>query len=258
VGQLRSTSDKWSNLASVAVCAGRAKKQGARMLFLPENAGFLGSSARETVDQADPPTAQADPDAIRNDELVTRALREIVSKHALLPENDDLSGSGSSSSSSAVIPSCPVAGNEIVILDGLRTIAKESEMWLAGTIHVGGAPPSSAEKSQPSSTSSEDNNPASRVYNTHVVVDDQGRLAAEYNKIHLFDVEIPGQVAHRESASTAPGRAAVVCDSPVGTSVRSVLCRVARVLVASVSSHKLPPLRKPCLSHVERLLGAAD
>jgi predicted amidohydrolase len=242
VAQLRSTGDKWSNLASVAVCAGRAKKGGATMLFLPENTGFLGSGGRETLDQADPPIL-ADPVATGNDEPVTTALREIVSEHALLPEDLDISGS------SAAIPPCPVAASEILILDGLRTIANASGLWLTGTIHVGGAPPpSGSAKSQPSSTSSdtdrnEENKSEGRVYNTHVVLDDHGRLVAEYRKIHLFDVDIPGQVTIQESASTAPGQAAVVCDSPVGTChvrSRGRLDRVEQDQRKGDCSHALP------------------
>lgn len=29
------------------------------------------------------------------------------------------------------------------------------------------------------------------MYNTHVVIDSDGKIAGQYNKTHLFDVEIP-------------------------------------------------------------------
>jgi deaminated glutathione amidase len=46
---------------------------------------------------------------------------------------------------------------------------------------------------------------ADHTYNTSLVFDRDGRLAATYRKIHLFDVEIPGRVASRESARVAAG-----------------------------------------------------
>lgn len=56
-----------------------------------------------------------------------------------------------------------------------------------------------------------------RNHNAHVVVDDQGAIRAVYRKLHLFDVNIAGDRAYRESASTAPGHELVVVDSPVGS-----------------------------------------
>lgn len=54
---------------------------------------------------------------------------------------------------------------------------------------------------------------APRVYNTSVVLDEQGRYLGSYRKIHLFDVNIPGQVESCESYTLAPGAKAVVLDS---------------------------------------------
>lgn len=52
---------------------------------------------------------------------------------------------------------------------------------------------------------------ASLVYNA------DGVRVARYDKIHLFDVDIPGRSEnYRESAHVAPGRKAVVVDTPVG------------------------------------------
>lgn len=53
--------------------------------------------------------------------------------------------------------------------------------------------------------------PASLVFNS------SGERAARYDKIHLFDVDVPGRAeSHRESASTFPGRDPVVIDTPAG------------------------------------------
>ena len=50
------------------------------------------------------------------------------------------------------------------------------------------------------------------TWNTSLVFDRAGALAATYRKIHLYDVEIPGRVSYLESATVAPGREAVVVD----------------------------------------------
>ncbi|MEH1013665.1 carbon-nitrogen hydrolase family protein [Micromonospora sp. CPCC 206060] len=48
------------------------------------------------------------------------------------------------------------------------------------------------------------------TYNTSLVFDRSGALTASYRKIHLYDVEIPGRVSYRESASVAAGTEPVV------------------------------------------------
>ncbi|WP_018216644.1 carbon-nitrogen hydrolase family protein [Salinispora vitiensis] len=49
-------------------------------------------------------------------------------------------------------------------------------------------------------------------YNTCLVFDRSGTLAATYRKIHLYDVEIPGRVSYLESATVAAGVQPVVVD----------------------------------------------
>jgi deaminated glutathione amidase len=56
-----------------------------------------------------------------------------------------------------------------------------------------------------------------RVAAASLVYDDAGNRVARYDKIHLFDVDIPGRAErYRESAHVAPGSQAVVVDTPVG------------------------------------------
>ncbi|MEO1751852.1 carbon-nitrogen hydrolase family protein [Thiofaba sp. EF100] len=55
-----------------------------------------------------------------------------------------------------------------------------------------------------------------RLTNTCLVFDDDGQRVARYDKIHLFDVDVPGGEVHHESAHFAPGREVVVLDTPVG------------------------------------------
>jgi predicted amidohydrolase len=67
-------------------------------------------------------------------------------------------------------------------------------MWvLAGSFHETGPDPE-------------------RIYNTSLVFDRTGDLAATYRKIHLYDVEIPGRVSFHESRTVAPGADAVTVD----------------------------------------------
>ncbi|MEW5913842.1 MAG: carbon-nitrogen hydrolase family protein [Thermodesulfobacteriota bacterium] len=56
----------------------------------------------------------------------------------------------------------------------------------------------------------------SRVFNTSPVVDDQGRLQGYYQKIHRFDLEVPGQAAWTESKYVRAGQRLVTVESPVG------------------------------------------
>ena len=55
IAQLRSTRNKNLNLVSIAKTAGWAKRDGAKMLFLPECLGFMGDNAEHTLQNADPP-----------------------------------------------------------------------------------------------------------------------------------------------------------------------------------------------------------
>jgi predicted amidohydrolase len=53
---------------------------------------------------------------------------------------------------------------------------------------------------------------AKRTYNTAAVIAPDGRIAARYRKVHLFDVDIPGGAVLRESDATCAGTERVVVD----------------------------------------------
>jgi deaminated glutathione amidase len=56
-----------------------------------------------------------------------------------------------------------------------------------------------------------------RVAAACLVYDADGRRVARYDKIHLFDVDIPGRAeSYRESAHVAPGSRTTVLDTPLG------------------------------------------
>ncbi|MEX1306283.1 MAG: carbon-nitrogen hydrolase family protein [Rhodovibrionaceae bacterium] len=55
-----------------------------------------------------------------------------------------------------------------------------------------------------------------RLANRQLLIDPQGELAATYDKIHMFDVEIPDGQSYRESKLFKPGREAVLAALPWG------------------------------------------
>jgi nitrilase len=60
-------------------------------------------------------------------------------------------------------------------------------------------------------------NDSIRVANSSLLIDADGRRVARYDKIHLFDVTIPGRnEQYRESAHVLPGCRPVIADTPVG------------------------------------------
>jgi predicted amidohydrolase len=81
----------------------------------------------------------------------------------------------------------------------LSDSARKLEMWiLGGTIVIRG-------------------DSDRRVANSSLLIDANGKRVARYDKIHLFDVTIPGRdEQYRESTHVVPGREPVVADTPVG------------------------------------------
>ena len=182
VAQLRSTRHKHRNLIDVAKCAGWAKRSGAIMLFLPECLGFMGDNATHTLAQADP--------IISNQELDPSSFHQSLSISISYPDDhNDIAY---------------VEDDYSSILQGLRFIARESNLWISG-----GGVHTRVPKSQSISEQQ-------KIYNTHVIIDNNGQIKSHYHKIHLFDVSIPNRVNLQESKTTEPGNKLVLTDSPIG------------------------------------------
>jgi len=91
-----------------------------------------------------------------------------------------------------------------------------------------------------------------KAHNTSLFFGPAGDLLARYRKIHLFDVEIPGQVHVRESAIFLPGREVVVVPTELGTIGLSIcydlrfpelyreLCRKGAQVVCAPSAFTFP------------------
>ncbi len=57
---------------------------------------------------------------------------------------------------------------------------------------------------------------AARMANRSYLIDPEGEIAARYDKLHLFDVDLAGGESHRELSHFRPGGKAVVVDLPFG------------------------------------------
>lgn len=88
---------------------------------------------------------------------------------------------------------------EGVVQAFLSSTARKLKMWiLGGSINIKGDSPK-------------------RVANASLLIDADGKRVARYDKMHLFDVTIPGRnEQYRESSHVVPGREVVVADTPVG------------------------------------------
>lgn len=58
--------------------------------------------------------------------------------------------------------------------------------------------------------------PEQKILNRSILIDANGDIVADYDKIHLFDVDLPTGEIHRESAVVKPGEKATVADTPWG------------------------------------------
>ena len=193
IAQLCSTSSKHQNLLKIASCAREAKEEGCSMLFLPECFGFIGSSAQQTLENAEDIASLSSTDLdslLGNDtrnEWIHNLQDVVINEMNNTKEMNILDNS------------------EVSIIEGIRIIANSADLWISGGgIHESNAPPAA----------DSDN---ARVYNTHIIINSLGDIVSQYRKIHLFDVSIPSRNIHlKESATTAPGEKLVVCETPVG------------------------------------------
>jgi predicted amidohydrolase len=55
-----------------------------------------------------------------------------------------------------------------------------------------------------------------KLANRGFVIDAAGEIRARYDKLHMFDVDLPTGESWRESASYTPGEGAIVVTTPVG------------------------------------------
>jgi predicted amidohydrolase len=123
-----------------------------------------------------------------------REAKDLGCDIACLPENFSFIGLRDADKLQVAEPD-----GEGAVQSFLSDSARELKMWiLGGTIVLKG-------------------DTDRRVANSSLLIDDDGKRVARYDKIHLFDVTIPGRdEQYRESTHVTPGRDLVLADTPVG------------------------------------------
>lgn len=87
-----------------------------------------------------------------------------------------------------------------LVVQGLRDLARELKVWLL----IGSAIVKSGHEGD------------DRAANRSILIDDTGAVVTTYDKLHVYDVDLPTGERWRESASIRPGDDAVVADTPWG------------------------------------------
>ncbi|HEX4184818.1 MAG TPA: carbon-nitrogen hydrolase family protein [Stellaceae bacterium] len=90
-------------------------------------------------------------------------------------------------------------------LAGMLSVARETGAWLLiGSLVIDptGEPAAAADET--------------RLANRSFLVDPGGRILARYDKIHMFDIDLPGGESYRESNAYRPGGDTVVAETPWG------------------------------------------
>jgi predicted amidohydrolase len=137
---------------------------------------------------------QSGADVAANLASAERLIGEAAAKGAalaLLPENFAGMGSGPTRHAHAEAP------GDGPLQRALGAAARRHGLWLvAGTLPL--------------------RTDGGRVRAASLVFDPSGAQVARYDKLHLFDVDVPEGESHRESAAIEPGEGSTVVDTPVG------------------------------------------
>jgi predicted amidohydrolase len=90
-------------------------------------------------------------------------------------------------------------------LAGMRELARELGVWLLlGSLVIDPA-------GEPGADPAEE-----RLANRSFLLDASGSIVARYDKIHMFDIDLPGGESYRESNAYRPGGRSVVAETPWG------------------------------------------
>jgi len=134
-------------------------------------------------------------DMVENIRVTTNLVREAKGRGAQFiatPENTTLMAPDGGAKLERSLPE-----DRDPALPAFRALAKELDVWLLiGSLAI---------KVSDSKTA-----------NRSFLIDPSGRVAAQYDKIHMFDVDLPSGEIYRESNTVAGGSRAVIADLPWG------------------------------------------
>jgi predicted amidohydrolase len=134
-------------------------------------------------------------DPVANALTITTAIADAAKGGAAMLFTPEMSGLLDSNRTRASDNLHPEANDPV--LAAVRKAAAEQGIW----VHLGSL-----------AVRGDDGKLANRAY----VIDPEGTIRARYDKLHLFDVDLPTGESWRESATYTPGSGAVVVDTPAG------------------------------------------
>jgi predicted amidohydrolase len=134
-------------------------------------------------------------DVERNLRDATALVREAAAGGALYVQTPEVTTLMEFDRERLFAAALPEAGNPAV--EHFAALAKELAIWL----HIG----SMVVRASPD-----------KLANRSFLFSPAGQVAARYDKIHMFDVDLANGESYRESANYAPGGEAVVADLPWG------------------------------------------
>jgi predicted amidohydrolase len=127
---------------------------------------------------------------------VSELVREAVSQGATYIQTPEITTLMETDKARLAIALRPDPGNPTV--GQFQALARELNIWL----HIGSMAIAGVE--------------GGRNANRSFLFSPDGRIAARYDKIHMFDVTTPDGTVYRESKNYAPGERAVMADLPWG------------------------------------------
>ncbi len=136
-------------------------------------------------------------DPLRNTKAIIAAITESANSGATMLFTPEMSNIVDSNSARALPLLAQEADHES--LKTIQAAAANASIW----VHLGSMAFLSGKSD-------------GRRVNRGLVIDDQGHIRARYDKMHLFDVDLPTGERWRESASYEAGERAVVAQTPLG------------------------------------------
>lgn len=136
------------------------------------------------------------PDVATNLAAVSQLIREAAAKGCDYVQTPEITTLMETDRARLFVATRPQEGNPAIA--HFRGLARELKIWL----HVGSMGVAVT---------------AEKIANRSILISPEGVITATYDKIHMFDVDLPNGEKYRESRNFAPGDRAVLADLPWGT-----------------------------------------